>query len=323
MFNLDPQSRHLPVILLVLSCQRMMFGRLAGRKTVRIELQDSLISGIGVFLQVLQDAQPTAFQEGKIMGTPFATHHQENLQRLQTHDQLGCDRMPFLFARIILPLALDWSFNRLLGHVEQNGLKPLIQQGFLAWQPQVLHQPIKIPVIEFLGIRFADAKPATQFIKRAILPQIDQRQQQFLFQSQDTRLLSSASQGMTHPFLRLIRLNPLDKLAKCSAANADFATKLLGTTALQGFTIGRFFSSDIAFLFIDEQKSMYLVTVCGENPRDSKKYFGKMSNSSTMLNLNFRPFSSAFCGFRSVHQVFRHKIDRLIFREGVQRKDRP
>jgi hypothetical protein len=183
--NRDPQLCQLPVRVLVLWRQGVLFGCLAGRETVGIELEQSLVARISVCLQSLQDAQPTLVQEGEIMGPPCAPP-QEHLQRLHPDDPLGCERLPLLFARIILTLARDWSCNRLLGHVAQNGLQSLRQQGFLAWQPQVLPPPPTLTVRALLGRRFAAAKPGTQVIKGALLPHRDQGQQPFLFQGQDT-----------------------------------------------------------------------------------------------------------------------------------------
>ena len=70
------------------------------------------------------------------MGASFATNHQQNLKRLHTHDQLGFDGMSLLFARRELALFFGRTFNRLFGHIHQNSLEILIQQSFLAREPQ-------------------------------------------------------------------------------------------------------------------------------------------------------------------------------------------
>jgi hypothetical protein len=46
----------------------------------------------------------------------------------------------------------------LLGHINQQRLKLLIQKRFLARQSQDLDKHIEIPMLEFVRIRFTDPK---------------------------------------------------------------------------------------------------------------------------------------------------------------------
>lgn len=97
MFNRNPQPSQFTIIGLVFLAQGMLLGPLPGCETVRVEFRQPLIARIGIFLESVMHSQMAALQEREIMHSAFSTDHHEDLQCLQTHNELGFNGMSFFF----------------------------------------------------------------------------------------------------------------------------------------------------------------------------------------------------------------------------------
>ena len=126
MLNGNANCREFTVVLFFGRRQLTIQRLFDGGQAVRIEFEDALIPRIGIGFELLGDPEPSLFQQPEIMRPPFPTDHQENLKRLEVDKQVRFDRMPFLFARIILLLVLYGAFNRLFTHVKQQGGECLV-----------------------------------------------------------------------------------------------------------------------------------------------------------------------------------------------------
>lgn len=171
------------------------------------------------------------------MRPSFPAHNQENRQRPQADDHLGLDGEAFLFARILVTLIRERTFNRLCSHVQPDRLESLPQQGFMPRQSQDRDQDVEMSAIQFVSIRFADPKHRAEFRKRRILAERDHGQQQFVRETQDGRFFAPTAQRMLLEMVIQISPNVLVDLTKGSVTDANSTAKSFAMTRFQGVKI--------------------------------------------------------------------------------------
>ena len=137
-----------------------------------MERGDALIAGVGIDVNLRSDGRARLLEQRKVVETPRSTSNSENMKAECRHDELGFDRMPFLFSRIIGTLSVNRAFNRLLRHVQEERRQARGQQRLATRDTQKREEILAIAVVNFVGIRFADAELLAELLKGGVVPEI-------------------------------------------------------------------------------------------------------------------------------------------------------
>jgi hypothetical protein len=100
------------------------------------------------------------------------------------------------------------AFHRLFRHIEDDCPNPLVQQGFSSWRMADRDPAIQKLLIDLVGRGFPDAKLVASLLKRRIVAEVRQGQEQLILDGQGDGLFATLFHGVGLPF----RLNAGDDL---------------------------------------------------------------------------------------------------------------